>query len=150
VVRLDGKRTKPIDFFMRWVFRLLDLYSSASVLGIIIITASPKGQRIGDILADTCIIRIKEKPETSLKVLEKLNELQKQEPQFPEVTNLTEADLMLVKETLNRFEKFPNEAHKEAMNHLVKRIESELQIKCKTIQNEFLKQLIKDYVILTR
>lgn len=150
VVRIDGKRTKPIDFMMRWIFRLLDIYSSGGILGVIVITASPQSQRLGDILANTCLIKIKEVPETSLIFLNKLNELQKQQPVYTEVKNLTESDLMLVKEALSRYEQFPNQAHKEAISELVHRIESELQIKCTTAPKEFLKQLIKDFVILTR
>ena len=150
VIRADGRRTRTSDFFMRWIFRLLDIYFSAGILAILTITASQKGQRLGDILADTCVIKVKERPETSLASILKLNELQGTNPEYPEVIKLTEPEVMLIKETADRFHQYPNQGHLEAVELLISRLEEVLQVKCKTEKTEFLNTLIKDYVILTR
>jgi len=150
VIRIDGKRSRISDSFMRWIFRLVDIYFSASLLAILTITASKKGQRLGDMLADTCVIRIRERPEISLPAILKLNELQNHTPEYPEVTRLTESDMMTIKEAVDRFRKHPNEGHQRAIDVLTANLEELLQIKCGNNKVRFLNDLIRDYVILTR
>ena len=150
VVRIDGKRTGPSDFFMRWIFRIIDIYSSLSVIAILTITSSQRAQRLGDILADTCVIKIKERPEASLNSIVKLDKLHEIEPSYPEIIKLSESEMMLIKESVDRFKKYPNEAHHHAINTLIENLENQLHIKCKTDKIEFLNTLIRDYVILTR
>ena len=150
VIRTDGKRTRTSDYFLRWIFRLIDIYLSGSILAILTITASQKCQRLGDILADTCVIKVKEKPETSLASILKLNNLQDLTPTYPEIIKLTESEMMIIKESLDRFKQFPNTGHENSINTLVKTLEDLLQIQCKTDKIEFLNTLIKDYVVLTR
>ncbi len=150
VVRIDGQRTRTNDYFMRWVFRLIDLYFSAFLLAILTITASQKGQRLGDILSDTTVVKIKESSLTGLKSLIKLNNLKETDPTYPEVIKLSEQDMMVVKETIETYKKFPNEGHKKSIDLLVQHLEELLQIKCKTEKIDFLQILIKEYVILTR
>lgn len=150
VVRIDGQRTKTSDYFMRWIFRLIDLYFSGFILAILTASASKRGQRLGDILADTTVIKTKEFDNTTLISLTRLDDLKKHEPKYPEVTKLTEAEMMIIKECLERERDYPNEAHQHALNKLVSKLEELLQLKCKTDKKTFLKNLIKDYVALTR
>ena len=150
VIRIDGKRNRVSDCFMRWIFRLIDIYFSGSLLAILTITASQKGQRLGDILADTCVIKVRERPATSLESILKLDELQEHTPSYPEVTKLAEEDMMVIKECVDRYAKYPNAGHREAVDLLISSLEDLLQIRCRGDKINFLKQLIKDYVILTR
>ena len=150
VVRIDGKRTRTSDYFMRWIFRLIDIYSSISLLAILTISSSQRAQRLGDILADTCVIRVKENPEASLSSILKLNKLQNQSVTYPEIIKLTESEMLIVKESIDRYKKYPNEAHQKAIDTLVETLENILEVQCKTDKIKFLSELIRDYVILTR
>jgi len=150
VVRIDGQRTRTSDYFMRWIFRLIDLYFSVYILGILTSTASQRAQRLGDILADTVVVKTKESTATTLSSLIKLNDLKNIAPEYPEVIKLTESEMMVVKECIDRFRQFPNEGHKSAIDHLVERLKDELQVTPKKDKIEFLNTLIRDYVVLTR
>jgi uncharacterized RDD family membrane protein YckC len=150
VIRIDGKRTRTSDYFMRWIFRLIDIYFSGSLIAILTITSSQRAQRLGDILADTCVIKIKEKPEASLSSILKLNELHDQEPKYPEIIKLSEPEMLIIKECIDRYRQYPNEAHEKVIGTLVEMLENLLEIQCKTDKIKFLNELIKDFVILTR
>ncbi len=150
VIRLDGQRTRLSDYFMRWIFRLVDIYFSGSLLAILMISTSPKAQRLGDILADTCVIRIRERADTSLAAIVKLNNREDYSATYPEVTQFTETEMLTIQECLERHKQFPNENHVRALNLLVETIEEQLRIRCTTEKTEFLKTLIRDYVMLTR
>lgn len=150
VVRIDGQRTRTSDYFMRWIFRLVDLYFSIYILAILTSSASTRGQRLGDILADTVVIKTRTPAKTSLEALVNLNYLKEIEPEYPEVIKLSEDEMMVVKEVIDRYKKFKNDGHKDAVNELVDRLEELLQIKRSGNKIDFLNTLIRDFVILTR
>src|SRR5512145_3290094 len=61
VVKIDG--THPIfgPYLIRWIFRLVDVLFLFGAISTIVIIVNGKGQRLGDIAANTTVIRIKEK-----------------------------------------------------------------------------------------
>jgi len=56
----------------------------------------------------------------------------------------------LIHDTYNRYKKHSNSGHTSALELLVESLKSKLDIEKVTNSEEFIKQLIKDYVILTR
>ena len=58
--------------------------------------------------------------------------------------------MLLVKETLKKYIKYPNVAHKKAFDLLVEKITTELNLKTPKNKVDFLKTLLKDYILLTR
>ncbi|MFH0892828.1 MAG: RDD family protein [Bacteroidota bacterium] len=57
VVMLDGSRPGGFQFFTRWVFRIIDILATLGSLAIVTIFLNARGQRLGDIVAKTTIIK---------------------------------------------------------------------------------------------
>jgi uncharacterized RDD family membrane protein YckC len=57
VISLDGSQPTMGQYFIRWLFRLVDFWMTGQVLGLIIIAVSEHKQRIGDLVAKTTVIK---------------------------------------------------------------------------------------------
>jgi uncharacterized RDD family membrane protein YckC len=150
VVKITGERPGFFDFFMRCAFRLIDITTTFGTLALITISSSEKGQRLGDYLADTTVVKLINFNKFSLERILSLDKLKDYTPTYPNVTMFKEEEMLLVKETLDRYVKFPNERHTHAFHLLVKKIEEQLGIVAPQNKTQFLNTLIKDYVSLTR
>jgi len=150
VVKIDGEKTTFLDYAMRWIFRGVDIYGSFGVIAVLGILTSSKRQRLGDFLANTIVVRTDKQERMQLQNLLKLNQLTNYEPSYPEVVNMNEASMLVVKETIDRYSKNSNYAHEQALMLLVKKMEVELNITSSENPILFLKTLLKDYVVLTR
>lgn len=151
VVRLDGKEAGVFNFLLRGVFQLVDTLFSAGVIGVVLIASSEKCQRLGDMAANTTVIKTKSTREFTLNDILGIQNIENYEPVYPEVRKLNEEEMLLIKNALNRYHEFPNKSHKEAIISLVDRLEEVLELEEKP-QNAitFLKTLLKDYIVLTR
>lgn len=151
VVKMNGKLPTLSDYFLRWTFRLIDIYFSFFSMGSILISSSEKSQRLGDILAGTVVIRMKPNMTIKLNDILKIHSVQSYQPKYPEVTRLSEDDMLLVKSMVLRFRTYSNPAHKKALNEMVLKLKDQLSIREEHKDNiEFLNTLINDYVVLTR
>ncbi|MBA7517958.1 hypothetical protein ES705_10023 [subsurface metagenome] len=150
VVKITGEKIGLYDFFMRWAFRLVDIYGTLGTVASLTIASSPRSQRIGDYLADTTVIKINSAGRLSLDRIMQLNHLENHEATYPEVVQFTEEEMLMIKEVAARYTKYPNDSHLKAMNQLIKKIEDYAGIKADGNRLVFLNTLIKDYVALTR
>ena len=151
VVKIDGQEPSLSDYFLRAVFTIIDVMLSFGTIAMILISSSPKRQRLGDLTANTTVIKLKETLQFRLQDILKINTLENYEPKFPQVKTLTEKDMLLIKNTIIRHQEYPNEAHRKAIFELANHIKKVLDIQEPTgNQTEFLKNLIRDYIVLTR
>lgn len=151
VVRLDGLEPGMGEYLMRSVFLMLDFSFSIGVLGAILIGSTYKNQRLGDLAANTTVIRVKNQLTFRLQDILKINTLDNYEPKYPAVRQMNEADMLLLKNLLSRYQVWQNAAHAEAIRNASLHICQQLDIEVpKGNQIEFLKTLIRDYIVLTR
>lgn len=150
VIRLDGENVRFLDYMMRWMFRLLDIYGSAGGIALLSILSSQYSQRPGDLLANTVVVNIGKTDRLTLEKLLQLHETRDHKITYPEVVKMPEEAMLLVKETLGKKVSQDNEAHNVAFDLLVKKMEKELGIKAMNDKEQFLRTLLKDYIILTR
>lgn len=150
VIRLDGEKISFTGYLMRWMFRSLDIYTSFGGIAFMGIISSSNNQRIGDVLANTVVVSLRKDNRMRLENLLKLNKEVKYEPVYPQVIKFEEETMLIVKEVLKKHMKYPNVAHKKAFDLLVEKVSTELNIKVPKNKVEFLKTLLKDYIILTR
>lgn len=151
VIKIDGTEGVAGDFMARWVFRSLELYLTAGAFAAIMVSLSDKNQRLGDLVANTVVV--KERPSFNLSLLALLNKktINDYQPKYPSVVNMSEEDVLFIKEVLERYRKYRNEAHREALKILSDKMKVKLQITNAVGRyDEFLLTLIKDYVVLTR
>lgn len=151
VVKLNGIEPSLGDFAARWSFRLIDIYFSLGAVAALLINSSAKHQRIGDIVANTTVISIRLSQKLSLNELLRINSLDSYSPKYTDVRKLRESDVLLIKNTLDRFHLYKNEAHEQAVDKMAKKLKELLHIADeKQTNEEFLKTVINDYIVLTR
>lgn len=150
VIRIDGEKTNFLDYLMRWMFRILDIYGSFGGIAFLGVLSSTNNQRTGDMLANTVVVSLRKDNRIKLDNLLKLNNQTKYIPVYTDVLKLDEETMLIIKEVLKKQLKYPNEAHKKAFDLLVEKITQELNLKAPKNKVEFLKTLLKDYILLTR
>lgn len=151
VVSLNGQNAKFNDYTMRWIFRIVDFWFSVGGIGAILISTSENGQRIGDILAQTIVVKVKTEQAYSIKDILNIKTKKDHSPIYLGVTQFTDDDMIIVKNTITRYKKYPNPAHKEAVIQLSETLTDALnldQVPQKKIS--FLRDVLQDYVVLTR
>lgn len=143
VVKIDGTQAGFLSYFLRWIFRLIDigfLFGSVSVLTIIL---NGKGQRLGDIAAGTTVIRHKDS-----KVAETLYTRLPEnfEMSFPEVSKLVAEDLYTIKEVIQFLKKSGRsmEALKMA-DHTKSVVQKKMGIQKDMRSENFLFTVLRDY-----
>ncbi len=150
VVTLNGRSAKSQDYFLRWIFRMLEITFTGGLLAILYITSTEKHQRIGDILAQTTVIKLKADNYYDLNGLVKLGN-QKREITYPNVTMYNDTDLMLVKDTLARIDKTPNDENRNFLRTLSNKMATDLNVNLENVKRvKFLETLLLDYISLTR
>ncbi len=151
VVRPDGREAAPGDYLIRAIFMLIDLFLSLGVFGAMLIGSTTHSQRLGDLAAGTTVVRLENKTNFTLEDLSKIVTLDSYQPRYPSVKQLSEEDVLLLKQLLERYRKWPNPAHASAVQLAVDNVCKRLGISPpKGGKTEFLKTLIRDYIVLTR
>ena len=151
VRRLDGNEITFTDAATRWLMRVPDIFISAGSLAALLISSTERSQRLGDILAGTIVIRQTPGSTIPLDALLRISTVEDYEPKYPEVLRLDESDIVTIKQVLIRYNKYQNDAHKAAILALVKKLKSILDIdELNEKPSEFLRTLIKDFIVLTR
>ncbi|UII19493.1 RDD family protein [Fulvivirga ligni] len=151
VVKLNGLNPRSSDYILRWAFRMIDIYFSFGALASIFISSSNRRQRLGDMAAETTVIKIKPSQKLRFSDIIRINNIDTYQPKFPEVRKLSEDHMLLIKSVLERYRKFPNPAHRQALRTAVANVREKLSIdEIPMSDADFLKTLINDYVVLTR
>lgn len=151
VIKITGDKATFYDYLGRWIFRLLDIYSSFGAIASVLIASSSRAQRIGDIVSNTCVIKLESSVYLSLNDILKIQSRETYQPVYAQAKHLAEDDVILIKGTIDRFKKYRNDAHTEAVRDLTDRIKSLLEIRESTPDNvKLLQTVINDYIVLTR
>ncbi len=101
VVMLDGSQPGLGAYLLRWVLRIVESVPFFwGIVPIITVAANGKGQRLGDIAAGTSVVKIK--PAVSLTDVLHRPIPENYVVQFPDVRLLTDRDISVVREVLQR------------------------------------------------
>jgi uncharacterized RDD family membrane protein YckC len=151
VIKTAGGRATFPDYAARWVFRMVDIYFSLGGIASILIASSAKAQRIGDIVANTAVVKLTPKMNLKLKDLLTIHSQDSYTPVYPLAKHLKEEDVLLIKATLDRSKKYNNDAHEEALQLLSAKVSEVVEADDHHRDNRhFLQTVMKDYVVLTR
>jgi uncharacterized RDD family membrane protein YckC len=151
VMRLDGKSNKISDYLIRWAFRGIDIYLSAGSLASILISSSEKKQRIGDVLANTMLVKTRTTRFGKLQEVLGIKSLETYKPVYTQAAKLKEADVLLIKETLIRYDEYKNKSHRESIEMLAETISHIMNVPVPDVrQKEFLMTVMNDFIVLTR
>lgn len=151
VIKVTSGTASFSDYAGRWVFRLVDIYLSLGGIASVMIASSSKAQRIGDIVANTAVVKLTPKMNLHLNDILTIHSQATYKAEYVQAKQLMEEDVLLIKNTLDRYRKYPNDAHREALSLLAKEIRAILHLE-ETPQDDqkFLEMVLRDYVMLTR
>lgn len=150
VIKANGERPEFIDYLTRWMFRIVDISLSVGVVAIVSILSSERQQRLGDIIGNTIVIQVHNPRNYTLKDVLKVTRFKDYELTYPDAKMFNEAQMLLLKETIERYTKYPNDAHIAAVKLMAQKFADQLEIKVPVKKISFLKVLLRDYIYLTR
>lgn len=146
VISLNGGRPTISQYFLRWLFRIVDMSLTSGVCALICVAVSSKKQRVGDIVAGTTLI--KTVPRTQMDSLIFKPVATGYVPVFPNAVQLTDNDIALIHEVMSNFEKTGNSV---LIYNMAARIRQHLSITLPQHMEDFkfLQTVITDYSYLT-
>jgi len=150
VVSLHGMTPSLMTYITRWAFRLIDITLTAGSMAILSILLSPKGQRIGDLLGRSTVIQLSPNSNITLNNIQQLDD-RVVEIHYPQVRQYTDQDMLLVKQSIQRYYQHKHSANEKMIYDLAMRISTDLNIPLmKQAPLEFLKTILSEYILLTR
>lgn len=141
VISLTGREPSISSYLLRWLLRPIDCLGPSLGGGAILsIILTGKGQRVGDMLGNTCVIttvdRVKNVP-TLLPSFDK-----SYEPVYQQAINLTDEEAWLIKDVLLEFQL---NKQTKPLTLLASKTADFLQIETEEDPFSFLKVVLKDY-----
>lgn len=171
VVNENGGKASPSQYVIRWLIRVSDLMMVVAILilatfpsafqypelrwalviilglmitDLILVASSKKSQRLGDVLAQTIIVRTKNKADIQDTVFREVEE--SYTPHFPQIMQLSDKDINAIKSILDT-------AHKNGDFNLAytatEKIKAHLKIDTSMNPYDFLATALKDYNYLS-
>jgi uncharacterized RDD family membrane protein YckC len=145
VVRLNGTPPSIGDYLLRWIFSFVDFYVLSGAIAVITIAASGKGQRLGDMVAGTSVVKLIEQKEvTASEVFVTADHAY--EPIYSQAIQLQAKDIELIQRAL---EVARDHGNTEPLMAVTEKIKSLLGIQTDLPPVKFLYTVIKDYNHLT-
>lgn len=147
VISLNGNQPTLSQYLLRWLFRIIDFALTSQLLALISVAVSEKKQRIGDMVANTTLV--KTVPRTKLShVAFVATQPEDYQVTFNEVLHLNDRDVELIHEVIKGFYESGNADLIYAMTTKVKTL---LSINVPQGMNElqFLELVKNDYNFLT-
>ncbi len=147
VVKIDGYQASFGDYLMRWILRLVDIYTNSGIVAIITMVVSKNHQRLGDIATGTAVISLKNNINISHTILENLKE--DYVPTFPQVILLSDNDVRIIKENFHKALKADD---RQIITRLSNKIKDILKLEIDPrdyTERQFINIVIKDYNFYT-
>jgi uncharacterized RDD family membrane protein YckC len=148
VVKLDGSQATLLQYFIRWIFRLVDVHPFYGIVAIISIAAGSKGQRLGDRAAGTTVVSLEKTFNFRYSVYRAINE--DYQLKFPQVEQLADADISTVNEVLNHHTKNPGYQSAQLLEKTKLAILKKTGIETDMEAHPFLRVVVKDYNYMAR
>jgi len=145
VVKLDGTPVHWSNYLTLWMMRVIDIWMFFGNVGLLTCLFSEKRQRLGDMAAGTVVISTKKRTKITHTILEEVEE--SYEPKFLTVTQLTDKDARLIKETYQialRSNDF------KTLNMLRKKVCEVLDLESDLYDKQFIDTILKDYHYFTQ
>lgn len=141
VIRLDGTPATVGDYILRWIFAPIDFGVLGGAIALILVAAGGKGQRLGDIVAGTTVVKlVAQKEITAQEVFVAAED--SYQPVFAQALQLNESDIEIIQRALE-----VNRDHGNAkpMLAVTEKVKTQLGITTDMPPIRFLYTLIKDF-----
>src|SRR5690554_138720 len=147
VIRIDGKQPSLGQYLLRWVFRLVDITLTSGVGAILAISVTDRKQRLGDLVAHTTVIKTEARVQLKALAFRPVAD-DAYEPTFPEVRQLSDAQVQLVDDVLANYNQSFNY---DLVMSMASKVKESLGITAPEQMDDlkFLRRVVKDYTHLT-
>lgn len=145
VVRINGTPATVGDYVLRWIFGLIELNIASGLIAMLSVIIGGKGQRLGDLVAGTTVIKlIEQRQATAQEVF--VSPENNYEVSFPQAVQLNPSDIELIQRSLEINRDLGNQ---KPMLAITEKVKTQLGVKTDMPPIKFLYVLIKDYNHLT-
>ncbi len=171
VVNENGGKPSPSQFVIRWLIRVSDLMMVVAILilitfpsafrypelrwtlviilclmitDLILVASSKKSQRLGDVLAQTIVVRTRSKADIQDTVFREVE--QSYTPHFPQIMQLSDKDINAIKSILDTASK---KGDYSLAYTATEKIKTHLKIDTQMNPYDFLATVLKDYNYLS-
>lgn len=171
VVKLDGYKAGFPEYFTRWIFRFIDFWTGSflilflipifgqevgagisamfltvsGIVAVFFISKTKNSQRLGDIVAGTTVLKLKEKHSINITILEDLKE--DYVPTYPQVIRLSDNDARIIKDTFVAATKRKDFV---TVKKLRRKLEEVMEIESNLSDYEFINIVMKDFNYYTQ
>ena len=142
VVKIDGFRAGFLDFFIRWIMRIIDIDLFSGIIALVSIGSSKKHQRLGGIASGTAVISLKNKVTIDHTILQEVESDYK--PVYSSVIKLSDNDARIIKENFLRAVKNVDHRTLNILKEKIIAVIEEEPHKDITAEN-FIRRVLKDY-----
>ncbi|RUA08409.1 MAG: RDD family protein, partial [Flavobacteriia bacterium] len=146
VVKIDGYQAGFIDYFIRWIMRIIDVNIFMGIIGLATIGSTKNHQRLGGLASGTAVISKKNKINIKHTILEDLHE--DYIPTYASVIKLSDNDVRIIKENYKRSKLTGDKKTLLTIKNKIIQVIGEEPKGSSTI--DFIETIIKDYNYFTR
>jgi uncharacterized RDD family membrane protein YckC len=144
VVKLDGSQAGILSYFLRWIIAPIDIYFTYGSVGLITILINGKGQRLGDLAANTTVVKLKIVVKLEDTILHTIPV--HYEVKFLQVNVLSDKDIAIIKDVLDLNYKHPDAMMYERILQKAKEsVEKKMGVNSTMHPLYFLDMVMKDY-----
>lgn len=141
VVKLDGSPPSVAAYFLRWLLEVIDF--GITGLAVLLIILTRNGQRLGDLLAGTTVVKIKKVSAVNIQnkvIMQKVDD--GYEPTFPDAASLNDQEIKLIKASLKAYR---DDARSKPIELLEEKLKKKYNINSELPTVKFLYTLMRDH-----
>ncbi|MGB3183224.1 MAG: RDD family protein [Cyclobacteriaceae bacterium] len=142
VSRLDGRSPKFSQYLLRWIFWPIDVMFFYGIVGMLCIGLGEKGQRLGDMVGGTTVIKLNKKVDISNSALVQIAQQDEYVPTYPQADKLTDQEAALIEEVLSISTRTGD---REPVLRLFAKVKNLLEIQTNDTPEVFLRTVTKDH-----
>jgi uncharacterized RDD family membrane protein YckC len=151
VVKMNGHNPTLGDCLLRWVLRVIDILASLGSLAAILVSSTDRGQRLGDMAANTVVIRLNPPNRYTIADILTINNKANYKPEFVDAVQFTDEDMLLIKNSIERLKIYPNPSSNKLIEELTQKVCQKLNVtEIPKDKIKFLRTVLQDYIVLTR
>lgn len=144
VVKIDGSRAGISNYLLRWLFSIFEITMTQGLVAMAAILINGKGQRLGDIVGRTCVIKKKKKVKLEDTLFSELDS--EYEITFHRIHQLSDQDIRIIKEVINSKKEYDSSTWFVMLQRTRKLIEGKIgESEEKVDALVYLETVIKDY-----
>jgi len=145
VLSTDSYTNSFEQYFIRWIFRIVDFYLGFGLIGVLSSVFSKNNQRLGDFASSSVVVSLNNKTNLQDTFFQEVQS--NHQITFPSVTLLSDRDMQIIKQVYENAKK--NQDYK-VIKKLRTKIDGIVKIKSKMNDYDFIETIITDYNFMTK